>query len=250
MTILEIKDVCFAYDRLEILHQANLRIEEGDFVLLQGPNGAGKSTLLKLILGELAPLKGHISVFNTDVKIFKNWNQISYVPQRGYDHQAHIPATVSEIVATGSYSRSGRFRFQSKKNEQRIGHALEAVEMQPYARRLIGELSGGQRQRVLLAKALISNPKLLILDEPVTGIDATNTATFYRLLQRLNKEEGLTVLMVTHDILGAVDLANKHFCIEEGNLLQLTPEVLEKERLHRHVHTPGACHDLDELISI
>lgn len=250
MKILEINNVCFTYERLEILHQANLSIEKGQFVLLQGPNGAGKSTLLKLILGELTPLKGQISLYQTDVKHFKNWDKISYVPQSGYQHLAHFPATVSEIVATNLYNRMGRFRFPGQKEAQAIRDALEAVDMQAYAKRMIGELSGGQRQRVLLAKALISKPELLILDEPVSGIDAKNTLAFYQLLKHLNQEEGLTVLMVTHDIGGTFALADKHFCIEEGNLLELSREVLEKERLHRHVHTPGACHDLHEPISV
>ncbi len=250
MNILEINDLCFAYDRSEILHKVNLTVEKGTFAVLQGPNGAGKSTLLKLILGELRPLKGHILINGIDVRSFKDWTKLSYVPQGGLTHLVHFPATVYEIVAAGLYNRSNRFRFSRKDDHQKISAALKAVDMQTRAKQLIGELSGGQRQRVLLAKALIARPELLILDEPVTGVDADNTRTFYQLLKRLNQKEGLSILMVTHDISGTLALADKHFCIEEGNLLALSRATLEKERLHRHVHTRGACHDLDEFVSI
>jgi zinc transport system ATP-binding protein len=199
-SIIEIKQVSYRYEKDTVLENINLAIPNGSFLAIVGPNGSGKSTLLKLILGLLKPQKGEIRLFGLEMSKFKDWQQIGYVSQKANSFNTGFPATVFEVVSSGLTKKLGLFRFFKKEDSQKVYDALESVDMRKFSNRNIGELSGGQQQRVFIARALVSEPKLLILDEPTVGVDAENVNAFYQMLADLNKKRGITLLLVTHDV--------------------------------------------------
>lgn len=241
MAAIDVEGLSFSYRDVPVLQNVSFSVSEGSFSALIGSNGTGKSTLVKLLLGELEPTAGRISLFGEDISVFRKWPEIGYVSQEGLTRKADFPANVYEIVAASLYSRTGLFHFPTKKDRDRVYAALEEVGMKEYSRRLIGELSGGQRQRVLIARALCAEPKMMILDEPITGMDAASAVSFYELLRELNRKRGLTVFMVTHDLDRISAYADSIFCLEYGSLVPLTPEELRHEQEHRHEH-PGHGH--------
>ena len=184
-----------------------------------GPNGSGKSTLLKCLLGVLKPKEGSIRVFGVDSKKFKEWNKVGYVSQKANSFNSGFPATVSEVVSMGLVSKKGFFAFT--KEDKKVEKAIADVGMSEFQGRNIGELSGGQQQRVFIARALVSDPELLILDEPTVGIDVKNVESFYEILEDLNKRLGITLILVTHDM-GAV-----------------TEKVTHVACLNQHLHFHG-----------
>lgn len=227
--------VSFQYSNRPILTDVSFSIKSGEFVAITGTNGSGKSTLLKLLLQELQPQKGSITIFNQEVTQFKEWNKLGYVAQAGYQNHSQFPATVEEVILANLYQSIGLFRFPSKMHHMAVAEALELVDMKEHAKSLISTLSGGQRQRIMLARALVHHPSLLILDEPTTGIDSNAVDSFYQLLQSLHSQ-GITILIVTHDILRCSAYVTKTFCLEDGNLIELEKEQLKEELRHKHKH--------------
>ncbi|KGR81526.1 metal ABC transporter ATP-binding protein [Lysinibacillus odysseyi] len=199
-TIIELKNVSFQYDYTQVLKNISFRVEEGDFLALLGPNGSGKSTLLKLILGLLKPMSGEIELFGKPAGSFKNREMIGYVSQKSNAFNSGFPATVQEVVKSGLTKKAGLFNRLPKDANERILRALTAVGMEQFTKRNIGQLSGGQQQRVFIARALVAEPKLLILDEPTVGIDHENVQAFYDMLARLNEEQNISMILVTHDV--------------------------------------------------
>ncbi|WP_407928355.1 metal ABC transporter ATP-binding protein [Caproiciproducens faecalis] len=197
---MEIQDLYFSYNRENVLSQINLSVEYGDYAGIIGSNGAGKSTLLKLILGVLKPSSGTIRLFGKDGCDPRDFRKIGYIPQNSAAFFGGFPATVEEVVKANLYSQLGFLRLPAKKHKVLVQQALETVGMQDCAKRRIGELSGGQQQRIMLARVLVAQPQILLLDEPVTGIDAQAAKSLYALLEQLNAEQGITILMVTHDV--------------------------------------------------
>ncbi len=198
--IIEIKQLFYRYEKDTVLENINLSVRQGSFLAVVGPNGSGKSTLLKLILGLLKTQKGEIYLFGKEISKFKEWQQIGYVSQKANSFNTGFPATVFEVVASGLTKKLGMFTFFKKEHAVKVLDALEAVGMKEFHKRNIGELSGGQQQRVFIARALVSEPKLLILDEPTVGVDAEHVNAFYQMLGDLNQKRGITLLLVTHDI--------------------------------------------------
>ncbi|MBO9129619.1 metal ABC transporter ATP-binding protein [Bacillus sp. 165] len=248
--IIEIDNVSFRYENRNVLENINLSIPRGAFLGLVGPNGSGKSTLLKCILGILKPKEGTIHLFGTDIRKFKDWNKIGYVSQKANSFNSGFPATVFEVVSMGLVSKVGLFRFLNKSHKQKVYKALQDVGMAEFMNRNIGELSGGQQQRVFIARALVSNPELLILDEPTVGVDAGNVENFYTMLAELNKNLNLTLLLVTHDIGTITDKVthvaclNKylHFHGETETFQQLEERDLALVYGH-HIHVLNHNHD-------
>ncbi len=199
-TIIELQNVSFQYDYTQVLKNISFRVEEGDFLALLGPNGSGKSTLLKLILGLLKPMNGSIELFGQDMNMFKQREWIGYVSQKSNAFNSGFPATVEEVVKSGLTKKTGLFKRLPKDVHERVIQSLQSVGMEQFAKRNIGELSGGQQQRVFIARALIAEPKLLILDEPTVGIDHENVQSFYDMLAKLNEERQITMILVTHDV--------------------------------------------------
>ena len=232
MNAIEIKNLHFSYGKENVLDGVSLCLKEGRLAILAGENGAGKSTLLRLLLGELpigenpkgdqeeGSSDGSIEILGQDIRQFKDWSSISYVPQNGMGGWKDFPASVEEIVRANLYKQIGLFRFAGKKERQQVRAALAQVGMEEYQNRLIGRLSGGQQQRVLLARALVNEPKLLILDEPTSALDEKNASHFYRLLKKINAEKRITVLMVTHDLKSASSYADDIWVLEDGKVKQ------------------------------
>ena len=200
--LVELDRVSFAYGDEPVLEDVSLTVRRGEFLGLVGPNGSGKTTLLRILLGLQAPRAGRVRLFGQDIGRFRQWWRVGYVPQRPAALAGGFPATVREVVATGLVARpeAGRRRRNGLREDERIRRALALVGMEAHAGRPIGRLSGGQQQRVFIARALVADPELLILDEPLEGVDAATQDRFYSLIRRLREERGLTVIMVSHDI--------------------------------------------------
>jgi len=199
--LVSLRDVSFSYGAEPVLDAVHLDVRQGEYLGLIGPNGSGKTTLLKLILGSLqAPKKGEIKLFGLPVQSFRERWRIGYVSQKAASFNSGFPATVEEVVGTGLAARRGLFRMPTAGDRAAVAEALDRVGMLAFKHRLIGRLSGGQQQRVFIARALVSRPELLILDEPTVGVDAQAEAQFYRLIRELRQQMDLTVVLVSHDI--------------------------------------------------
>ncbi len=196
--ILRVENVSFIYGK-EVLRDVSFSIEEGDYLGIIGENGGGKTTLVKLILGILKPSKGKIFLCGKDIRKFRSWDEIGYIPQKATGFDQNFPSSVEEIVSLGLLSKKKIFRFITKTDRKLVAEQLEKLGMQQYSKKKIGELSGGQQQRVFIAKALVSKPRLLILDEPTAGIDPKAQGDFYEMLGNLNNE-GITIIIVSHDV--------------------------------------------------
>lgn len=183
-----LKNLSFGYGTEPVLTNVSCEIKTGEYVALVGHNGSGKTTLLQLILGLRTPHKGKITIFGQETTQFKSWNWIGYVPQYSPLRAAQTPLRVDEVVG------------MEATNDAVVLEALEAVGMKSNARSLVKELSGGQQQRVFIARALVKRPRLLILDEPTVGVDQTTQDKFYDLLDTFNKQYGMTILLVSHDL--------------------------------------------------
>ncbi len=204
--IINVDNLSYYYDSFPALDHISFSVEKGDFLGIIGPNGAGKTTLFQCILGIMSNFSGEINLFGSNVKQNKKILQrIGYVPQKKSVEQT-FPATVSEIVSLGVTGRDIK--------KESIESAIEFVELGSYRNKRIGELSEGQQQRVIIAKALVKQPELLILDEPTTGIDSVAQNKFYDLLTRLNKDRGITIVWSSHDMNAVEKLASKVACID------------------------------------
>ncbi len=194
MAILEVRDVSIIYsdDKRVAVEHASFKIEAGEYACMIGSNGSGKSTLVKGIVGLVPVTSGQIIHELTP-------QQYAYLSQVT-DIERDFPATVREVVMTGLQKSGRRFPFYTKEDRQKAAEAMETLNVLDLADYRIGNLSGGQKQRVLLARALCRNPKLLILDEPCAGLDPAITAEFYQLISTINKQQGVTILMVSHDL--------------------------------------------------
>lgn len=234
--IIEFKNVHFGYTSDDILKCISFDVNRGDFVSIIGSNGAGKSTILKLILGELHQYKGSIKLYEEDISKFKDWKKIGYLEQNAYSKILHFPATVYEIVMSNNFSDIGLFKFPNKKHKEKVMEVLTLLSMEKYKDRMISKLSGGQVQRVFLARTLISNPDLLVLDEPTNGVDRETIELIYKILQELNKNKNVSIIMVTHDVERMSKISNRVFCFEEGTLVELAKNQLDIELSHKHKH--------------
>lgn len=189
-----VENVSFSYNGHAVLEDISFSVEAGGYVGLVGGNGSGKTTLLRILLGLLEPSDGSVKLFGEDIRFFKQWRNIGYVPQHVARHEAAFPATVREVVESGVLELGWRERREA------VTQALETAEIANLSGRILGELSGGERQRAFIARALSAHPKLLILDEPTTGVDAASQDNFYAFLARLNRDMNMTVILVSHDL--------------------------------------------------
>ncbi len=206
MKIVEIKNLTIEYPGVKAIDNVSFSIEENDFLGIIGPNGAGKSTLFSCMLGLNNQYDGSISFFGRNIRESKKYlKDIGYVPQKPI-FEKNFPATVREVVRMG---------LRKKSDEKRVDKVLQDVWIHELSHKRIGELSGGQQQRVFIAKALVGDPKILILDEPVTGIDFQSTELFYGILQELNKNQNITIIWSSHDMDAVNRLANKVACLDK-----------------------------------
>lgn len=222
--VIEMQNINYAYENKLVLDNINFELPAGAFMGLVGPNGGGKTTLIKLILGLLKPDTGSIQLFDTPIKKFAAWNKIGFVSQKANAFNKGFPATVFEVVSMGLTAKIGYFRFFTKKHKEQVLHAIDQVGMLDYAYQNIGNLSGGQQQRVFIARALVSDPKLLILDEPTVGVDYGYVRRFYELLHKLNEERNITLLLVTHDTGTMTEHATDIVCLNQTLHFHGNPE--------------------------
>jgi len=204
--LIRLEKVSFRYGSIPVLEEVSFSVAQGDFVAILGPNGSGKTTLVKLILGLLRPAEGRLILMGKPVEQFAAWSEIGYVPQKATSIDPLFPASTREVVAMAFLpGRLGPAR--GKREEDRaVELALKQVGMTAFRNRPIGSLSGGQQQRVFIARAIVNAPQLLFLDEPTAGVDAATQELFYEMLHTLNKEQRITIILVTHDI----GIVNRH----------------------------------------
>ena len=200
MALIDCKGVSLGYEGNIVAKDLNFRVEKGDYLCIVGENGSGKSTLVKSVLGLIETHSGHLHMGDGLKK-----REIGYLPQQNAA-QKDFPASVYEVVLSGCLA-SKKGVFFSKAQKQLAAESMEKLDITELKDRCYRELSGGQQQRVLLARALCATKKLLLLDEPVTGLDPVVTADFYRIIKKINREYGITVIMVSHDLYSAVNYA-------------------------------------------
>ncbi len=194
--VVSVRGLRFTYETRDVLRDISFSIEAGDYVGLVGPNGSGKSTLIRLILGLETPHAGSVSLFGQAPSQLKEWHKIGYLPQKNPALSRFFPATVQEIVALGLVPKRAD---AARDDREALRKVLDLMDITGIRDKLIGELSGGQQQRVLLARALIKDPELLILDEPTIAVDPEIRERFLNVLMELNQKRKVTVLLVTHD---------------------------------------------------
>lgn len=213
--LIELNNLYFTYGCHPVLENVNLKIEVGESVGLLGPNGSGKTTLLKLILGQLRPDSGTVKIFGEDAHSLKERYRIGYVSQRATNFNTEFPATIREVVASGRVPKRGLFRLLTSKDYRQVDSVLEKIGLADLCNKPVGTLSGGQQQRVFIARALVAEPEILIMDEPTVGIDASAQSNFFELLKRLNRRENLTLLIVSHELEGLSTVINRQACLDK-----------------------------------
>ncbi len=236
--IFDVKNLSFNIKDVKILSNISFEIFNAQYIAIIGPNGGGKTTLIRLLLGLEQPTFGEIRIFGKKIKDFRDWYKIGYVPQRASHVDANFPATVLDIVNMGLISQKGFFSKTTEEDKKAVHSAMQKMDIVDLKNKMIGTLSGGQRQRVMCARALASKPEILILDEPNTGVDAISQNRFYTLLKKLNKEQKITIVFITHDVGVIADDIARLFSVNQ----KLTTCNNPKQAL--------SCQEMSELYGI
>lgn len=210
MALITLADVTIAFEGVVAVENVSFHIDRGDYLVVVGENGSGKSTLMRAMLGLVSPKSGVISYGDGLKK-----NQIGYLPQQTAA-QRDFPASVEEVVLSGCVNRLGSSFFYRHSQREKAEEKMRMLDILHLKEKSYRALSGGQQQRVLLARALCATDSLLILDEPVTGLDPATTAEFYTLIHKLNRDHGVSIVMVSHDIRGATKHANRVLVVDKG----------------------------------
>ena len=239
LKIVEINNLTVKYPDVKALDDVSFTVNQGDFLGIIGPNGAGKSTLFDCMLNLNTKYDGIINFFDKDIRKSKDYlREIGYVPQKPI-FERNFPVTVNDVVRMG---------LRNESNENKIDEILQQLWIHELSERRIGELSGGQQQRVFIAKALVTNPKILILDEPVTGIDQQSIDLFYSILRELNSKQKITIIWSSHDLDAVNKLANHVACLNrtlffhgksekffsDVDLIKQYSEASMQEHMHHH----------------
>jgi ABC-type Mn2+/Zn2+ transport system ATPase subunit len=234
MGVIEFRDVTVAYQRTIALEEVAFELEPGEFLGIIGPNGSGKTTLLKTVLGLVKPVKGRVRVLGVEEeKLAQVRHRIGYVPQRK-PIDPNMPVSVLDVVLMGTYPLLGRWSLPGKREQEKAIAALQAVGLEKTARHIAGHLSGGQQQRLFLARALVSEPRLLLLDEPTAGVDVASRKQIVELVRRLHQERGLTTIYVTHDLNEVMSCTDKIMLLNKRILgFGRCGEVVNTETLSR-----------------
>jgi zinc transport system ATP-binding protein len=232
----EVAGLRFQYGTQPVLDDVSFVLRPGSYTGIIGPNGGGKTTLVQLLLGLLKPDAGDILLYGTPVSRYARRYEIGYVPQRILQDELRFPATVGEVVASGRYPLKGLFNRFDAADRAAVREAMEVADVLPLEAQLIGELSGGQRQRVFIARALAASPKMLILDEPVAGVDLSAQERFYGFLRHLNRDHGLTILLISHDIDVVQQEVDRVLCLQCSVLCHVDAPDFEKDAYLRQVY--------------
>ena len=207
--VLSVKNLYCGYGSVEVLSDVSFDVEKGDYIGLAGPNGAGKTTLVKTVLGLSEKFKGIIKLFGEDLRSFDGWGRVGYLSQRVTAFNPLFPAAVKEVVGLGLLSQKEFPKRFDRTDDAKIMQSLDLMGISDLRRKPVSELSGGQQQRVFLARALVSNPELLILDEPGTALDPQSREDFFEFIKKLNRDKGITIILITHDTAQIGQYANK-----------------------------------------
>jgi zinc transport system ATP-binding protein len=233
--LLEARGVRFGYDREPVLEDVSLDVSAGEFVALVGPNGSGKSTLLRILLGSLKPERGSVRIFGSDPDHLVERGRLGYVPQRP-TIASEVPATVQEIVTSGRLSRRGWWRPLRREDREAVDHAIRSVGLEQLATRPVNTLSGGQQQRAFIARAFASEPDLLVLDEPVAGVDSESQRRFSDSLTHLIDEHAAGVLLVSHELSAVAGIVDRVIVLKRRVLFDGTPSELMREGVSLGIH--------------
>lgn len=215
------QDLSIGYDGKTILSNISFSLHKGDYLCIVGENGSGKTTLMKTLLHLLQPMKGRI-VMGEGLSA----KDIGYLPQQTFV-QRDFPASVEEIVLSGCQSRCGRRPFYNHREKELAAEAMEKMQIASYAKRCYRDLSGGQQQRVLLARALCAAKKILLLDEPVSGLDPKITNEMYQLIQELNRNEKITIIMISHDLHASLQYASHILYVGKACIFSTKEKYIE-----------------------
>ena len=228
MALITCKDVAFAYEGKVVIDGLSFEVNQGDYLCIVGENGSGKSTLMKGLLGLMRPKSGTIEMGDG-----LKQTEIGYLPQQS-SAQKHFPASVNEVVLSGRLSSRGARLFYAKSDRQIAAANMEKLGILPLRHKSFRELSGGQQQRVLLARALCATEKLLLLDEPVSGLDPIVTAELYETIAKLRRDLGITIIMISHDVQSGVSEANRILHLQNRQVFFGSAEDYRKTEAGRH----------------
>jgi zinc transport system ATP-binding protein len=232
--VLKVSNLNVARANSVVIEDANFTIHKGDYVGIVGPNGGGKTTLLLALLNIMPRTKGSIRLFGQDIESFSRWEKVAYVPQHAINFDSQFPLTVRELVSLGRVNRSNLGRTLKRADLEAVDDVLEFMGISDIANKRIGQLSGGQKQRVFVAKALVRKPEIILLDEPIVGVDAKTQEKFYKKLSDLNVKRGITILLVTHDLTAVFCRMSKVMCVNQWvNVTEITKDVKPEELLSK-----------------
>lgn len=226
---LELDGVSFGYGGSPVLSHVSLQVRAGEFLAVVGANGAGKSTLVRLALGLLPADTGAVRIFGTDLARFRQWSQVGYVPQRA-SAASTLPVSVEEVVRSGLAGQLRPLQRMSASQRGRMEHVVDLLGLSAVLRRPVADLSGGQQQRALIARALVTGPRLLFLDEPTVGVDAEVKAALRGSLEHLVQVEGVAVVCISHDPASFVGLADRVVEVTGGGLVPVAAAAGERPR--------------------
>lgn len=236
-TIITVKKVNFQYQGEQVLRNLSFTVDTGDYLGIIGPNGGGKTTIIKILLGLLKPTSGHVTIFDEPLEKFRDFDRLGYVPQRIAHSDTSFPATVNEIVISGRTADKPPFYRLTGADRRAIDEVMRVTDTAGFRHRLIGNLSGGERQRVFIARALASDPEILILDEPTVGVDAMAQKQFYSFLKEINLKRGITILFITHDLDTIAKEATKVLCLNHNLICYGDPsKALDDKVVHDMYH--------------
>lgn len=218
MNLIEINNLKFAYKSEYILKDLSLNVKEGDFLAIVGENGSGKSTLIKLILGSLKKDGGSIKVLGKNIEDFSDFEKLGYVPQVNDLSGISFPVTCKEYVVMNLYKEFNFFKRPGKDQWEKVDIVFKTLGIMDLRNKAFKDLSGGQKQKVMIARAMVANPEILILDEPTVGIDGESKTEFLKLLYHLNTHHKKTIVIITHEMNIVKDYVNKIVKIEDGRI--------------------------------
>ncbi len=234
--VLEVRDLQVDRSDALVLEDVNFTIHEGDYVGIVGPNGGGKTTLMLTLLGLLPRDRGTIRLFGEDVETFSAWERIAYISQDAINFDPQFPLTARELVGLGRASGGNVGHRLTRDDWEKVDESLHFMGLDDLAGKRIGQLSGGQKQRMFVAKALVGDPEILFLDEPVTGVDASAQEAFYDRLGRLNAEKGTTVLISSHDLTAVFYRMSEIMCVNRQVYVAEITDNMEREKVLRKAY--------------
>ncbi len=233
---IELEDINYTLNGHPVLENISFAVNEGEYLGSIGPNGGGKTTLLRIMLGLLKPSSGNVKIFGQEIHHFKDRYKLGYVPQRAAHEEFYFPASVDEVVRSGRTAKMGLFKRFQREDLEAVKQAMDIAGVLKLKERLVGELSGGERQRVFIARALAGGPGILILDEPVVGVDIASKDRFYSFLKHLNQEEKITIIFVSHDVGAIAHEVNDVLCLNRRLICHGSPEDYIKEDFLEQVY--------------